>query len=130
MQPSGKLTLGNYLGAMKNWVALQDEYNCYYCVVDLHAITVPQVPKDLRKTTLDVLAQYIASGIDPEKNTFAAAVVSTDSVNLTFRQNEIEAVEHRFGSKALDDAFSVNDNFSIGIVCGNALSDSLIMGHI
>ena len=69
MQPSGKLTLGNYLGAMKNWVALQDEYNCYYCVVDLHAITVPQVPKDLRKTTLDVLAQYIASGIDPEKNT-------------------------------------------------------------
>lgn len=69
MQPSGKLTLGNYLGAMKNWVKLQDEYNCHYCVVDLHAITVPQVPKDLRHTTLEVLAQYIASGIDPEKST-------------------------------------------------------------
>lgn len=68
-QPSGKLTIGNYLGALKNWVDLQDEYNCYYCIVDLHAITVPQVPKDLRARTLEVLAQYIASGIDPEKNT-------------------------------------------------------------
>ncbi|KMT22581.1 tryptophan--tRNA ligase [Clostridium cylindrosporum] len=68
-QPSGKLTLGNYLGALKNWVDLQDDYNCYYCIVDLHAITVPQEPKDLRARTLEVLAQYIASGIDPEKNT-------------------------------------------------------------
>jgi len=69
MQPSGKLTLGNYIGAMKNWVALQDEYDCHYCIVDLHAITVPQIPKDLRRTSLEVLAQYIASGIDPDKNT-------------------------------------------------------------
>lgn len=68
-QPSGKLTLGNYLGALKNWVDLQDEYNCYYCIVDLHAITVPQEPKDLRARTYEVLAQYIAAGIDPEKNT-------------------------------------------------------------
>ncbi|MEF9952739.1 MAG: tryptophan--tRNA ligase [Clostridium sp.] len=68
-QPSGKLTLGNYLGALKNWVDLQDEYNCYYCIVDLHAITVAQDPKDLRARTIEVLAQYIASGIDPEKNT-------------------------------------------------------------
>ncbi len=68
-QPSGKLTLGNYLGALKNWVDLQEDYDCYYCIVDLHAITVPQEPKDLRSRTLEVLAQYIASGIDPEKNT-------------------------------------------------------------
>lgn len=68
-QPSGKLTLGNYLGALKNWVDLQEDYDCYYCIVDLHAITVPQEPKDLRNRTLEVLAQYIASGIDPEKNT-------------------------------------------------------------
>ncbi|QZY55036.1 tryptophan--tRNA ligase [Crassaminicella profunda] len=68
-QPSGKLTLGNYLGALKNWVALQDEYNCYYCIVDLHAITVPQDPKNLRKNTIDALAQYIACGLDPEKST-------------------------------------------------------------
>ncbi|KGG80221.1 tryptophan--tRNA ligase [Caloranaerobacter azorensis] len=69
VQPSGELTLGNYLGAIKNWIELQYEYECYYCIVDLHAITVPQVPKDLRRNTLEILAQYIASGIDPEKNT-------------------------------------------------------------
>lgn len=69
IKPSGDLTLGNYLGAIKNWVKLQDEYDCYYCVVDLHAITVKQEPKNLRKRTLEVLAIYIASGIDPDKNT-------------------------------------------------------------
>jgi len=68
IQPSGDLTLGNYIGAIKNWVKLQEEYNCYYCVVDLHAITVRQNPTDLRKRTLDVLALYLACGIDPEKN--------------------------------------------------------------
>lgn len=69
VQPSGKLTIGNYLGAIKNWVELQDEYDCYYCIVDLHAITIPQVPKELRKSTLEVLALYMACGIDPEKST-------------------------------------------------------------
>ncbi|MCR6513699.1 MAG: tryptophan--tRNA ligase [Clostridium chrysemydis] len=70
MQPSGELTLGNYLGALKNWVNLQEEYDCYFCVVDLHAITVRQKPADLRRRTLELLSIYIASGIDPEKNTF------------------------------------------------------------
>jgi len=69
IQPSGELTLGNYLGALKNWVKLQDDYDCYYCIVDMHAITVRQEPKDLRRRTLEVLAIYIASGIDPDKNT-------------------------------------------------------------
>lgn len=69
IQPSGDLTLGNYLGAIKNWVALQDEFDCYFCVVDLHAITVKQEPKDLRRRTLELLAIYISSGIIPEKNT-------------------------------------------------------------
>jgi len=69
IKPSGDLTLGNYLGAIKNWVKLQEEYDCYYCVVDLHAVTVAQVPAELRKRTLEILAIYIASGIDPEKNT-------------------------------------------------------------
>jgi tryptophanyl-tRNA synthetase len=69
MQPSGSLTLGNYLGALKNWVKLQSEYDCYYCVVDMHAITVPKEPKDLRKNTLEVLANYIAAGLDPEQVT-------------------------------------------------------------
>lgn len=69
IQPSGNLTLGNYLGALKNWVKLQNEYDCFFCVVDLHAITVKQIPADLRKRTLEVLAIYIACGIDPDKNT-------------------------------------------------------------
>jgi len=80
IQPSGELTLGNYLGAIKNWVKLQEEYECYFCVVDLHAITVKQEPKDLRKRTLEVLAIYLASGIDPEKNTmFIQSHVSAHS---------------------------------------------------
>ncbi len=69
IQPSGDLTLGNYIGAIKNWIKLQDEYDCYFCVVDLHAITVRQQPKDLRKRTLEVLSIYIASGINPDKAT-------------------------------------------------------------
>jgi tryptophanyl-tRNA synthetase len=68
-QPSGKLTLGNYLGAIQNWVKLQDEYDCHYCVVDLHAITVPQEAKNLRANAMEVLSLYLASGLDPDKNT-------------------------------------------------------------
>ncbi|MGE4548503.1 MAG: tryptophan--tRNA ligase [Intestinibacillus sp.] len=69
VQPSGKLTLGNYLGAIRNFGPLQEEYNCIYCVVDMHAITVRQEPATLRRQTLEVLAQYIACGLDPEKST-------------------------------------------------------------
>lgn len=69
VQPSGKLTLGNYLGAIRNFPILQEEYNCIYCVVDMHAITVRQDPAALRRSTLEVLAQYIACGLDPEKST-------------------------------------------------------------
>ena len=69
IQPSGELTLGSYLGAIKNWVTLSEEFNCYYCIVDMHAITVRQDPAELRKRTLEQLAQYIACGLDPKKNT-------------------------------------------------------------
>jgi len=69
IQPSGELTLGSYFGAIKNWVKLSEEYECYYCIVDMHAITVRQDPTELRKRTLEQLAQYIACGLDPEKNT-------------------------------------------------------------
>ena len=63
MQPTGFLTLGNYLGAMRNWVALQDEYDCIYSVVDLHSLTVRNEAKDLRERRMSLLAQYIACGI-------------------------------------------------------------------
>ncbi|MBR2928654.1 MAG: tryptophan--tRNA ligase [Oscillospiraceae bacterium] len=69
IQPSGDLHLGNYLGAIKNWVARTDEFDNYYFMADMHTITVRQNPADLRRRTLEQLAQYIACGLDPEKNT-------------------------------------------------------------
>ncbi len=69
IQPSGDLHLGNYLGAIKNWGARSDQYDCFYFMADLHTITVRQTPADLRRRTLEQLAQYIACGLDPEKNT-------------------------------------------------------------
>ena len=72
IQPSGDLHLGNYLGAIKNFVSLQDEYECFFCVVDLHAITVWQDPTQLANKTREVTAAFIASGIDPDKNVLFA----------------------------------------------------------
>lgn len=69
VQPSGRITLGNYLGALSNWTTLQDEYECIFSIVDMHAITVPQNPKELRENALLLLAQYLAVGIDPQKST-------------------------------------------------------------
>lgn len=68
-QPSGELTIGNYMGALRQWVSMQDDYECIYCIVDLHAITARQDPQQFRKATLDVLALYLACGIDPKKST-------------------------------------------------------------
>ena len=67
MQPTSQLHLGNYLGALRNWVALQDQYECIFCAVDLHAITVPQDPEKLRRSTREIIAAYIAAGVDPER---------------------------------------------------------------
>ncbi len=69
VQPSGELTIGNYLGALRQWVKMQDEYECLFCIVDQHAITVRQDPEKLRRATFDVLALYLACGVDPEKST-------------------------------------------------------------
>jgi tryptophanyl-tRNA synthetase len=69
IQPSGALTLGSYIGALKNWAALSNEYDCYYTIVDMHAIVARQDPATLRRTALEQLAQYIACGIDPNNNT-------------------------------------------------------------
>ena len=68
-QPSGQLTLGNYMGALKHWVSMQDDHDCLYMIVDLHAITVRQDPKQLAEACLDGLSLYLACGIDPQKST-------------------------------------------------------------
>ena len=77
IQPSGNLHLGNYLGAIRNWVALQHDYECIFCIVDLHALTQPQDPAELRTSTREVTAAYISAGIDPERCTiFNQSMVS------------------------------------------------------
>ena len=68
VQPTGFLTLGNYIGAVKNWVSLQEEYRCLYSVVDMHSITVRQNPEEFRQRCMEFMCQYIACGLDPEKN--------------------------------------------------------------
>ena len=69
IQATGRLTLGNYLGAINNWVHMQEEYDCYYMIANLHTLTVRNTPEELRENTLKILATYIAAGLDPEKNT-------------------------------------------------------------
>ena len=69
IQATGKLTLGNYLGAIDNWVKMQKEYDCYYMIANLHSLTVRNNPETLRNNTLKILSMYIAAGLDPEKNT-------------------------------------------------------------
>lgn len=69
IQATGSLTLGNYLGALNNWVEMQDEYDCYYMIADLHTLTIRNDPKTLRENTLKLIALYIAAGLNPEKNT-------------------------------------------------------------
>lgn len=75
-QPTGKLHLGNYLGAIKNWGKMIEDYECYFGIVDMHAITIPYVPADLRKNVYDCAAQYMACGLDPQKcNLFLQSMV-------------------------------------------------------
>ncbi len=69
IKPSGDLTLGSYLGAVKNWAERAEQYDCYYFMADMHALTTRQAPEDLRRRTLEQLAQYVACGLDPKKNT-------------------------------------------------------------
>ncbi len=83
-QPTGSLHIGNYLGALKNWVALQDEYEAFYCIVNLHAITLPQDPKSLRQATLDLARIYLAAGVDPEKSTIFVQSDVPEHAELTW----------------------------------------------
>ena len=89
IQPSGNLHLGNYLGAMKQWTALQDEHEAIFCIVDLHAITVPQDPAELRKKTLEVAKMYLAAGIDPEKATLFVQSQVEEHTELAWILNTI-----------------------------------------
>lgn len=87
VQPTGALHLGNYLGSIRQWVDLQHQYDSYFCVVDLHAITVPQDPKKLRQETLQAAAMYLAAGIDPKKSTVFVQSHVTAHAELTWLFN-------------------------------------------
>ena len=84
IQPTGNLHLGNYLGAVRNWVRMQNEYECIFCMVDLHAITVWQDPADLRKSTRELAAAILASGVDPKKNTLFVQSQNPDHAQLAW----------------------------------------------
>ena len=87
MQPTGNLHLGNYLGAIRNWLKLQLEFRCVYCIVDLHAMTMEFEPKQLAKSTREVAAAYIASGVDPKRSVIFAQSHNSDHAELTWILN-------------------------------------------
>ena len=89
IQPSGNLHLGNYLGAIQNWVQLQNDFESIFCVVDMHAITVPQDPENLKRRTLDVAKIYLASGIDPVKSSIFIQSHVSEHAELAWILNTI-----------------------------------------
>ena len=89
IQPSGELHIGNYLGAVKNWVTLQSQYESFFCIVDYHAITVPYEPDDLRRRTRDMAISLIASGIDPSKCTLFVQSAVPEHTELAWIFNTV-----------------------------------------
>lgn len=117
-QPSGELTIGNYIGALRQWVKLQDEFDCIYCIVDLHAITVRQDPIKLRKATLDTLALYLACGIDPQKSTIFIQSHVPEHVQLSW----ILSCYTYFGelsrmTQFKDKSTRYEENINVGLFC-------------
>lgn len=92
IQPSGVLHIGNYLGAIKNWVELQKEYESIFCIVDLHALTVPQDPKQLKKNTLEAASTYLAAGINPQKSMIFVQSHVPEHAELTWLLNTIAKI--------------------------------------
>lgn len=92
IQPSGDLTIGNYLGAIKSFVRMQDQYDCFFGVANLHAITVTQLPADLRRRSLEVIAYIVASGVDPSKATLFIQSQVPEHVELSWVLNSISSI--------------------------------------
>lgn len=117
VQPTGRITLGNYLGAIRNWRPLQDEYNCLYCVVDLHSLTVTQVPAELRKNTMDLVALYIACGIDPDKSSLFIQSHVHEHAELTWILDTIAYVgEMNRMTQFKDKSRKHVDNINMGLM--------------
>src|SRR4026207_657049 len=106
IQPSGELHIGNYLGAVKNWVALQRQYESFFCIVDYHAITVPYDPADLRKRTRDMAVGLLAAGIDPSAGPLVGQSMGPEHTALAWIFNSVTPLgelerQTQFKEKAL-----------------------------
>ena len=113
IQPTGRPTIGNYLGAIKQWKTMQDEYNSIFCIVDMHAITVPQDPQELRKNTFNLLSLYIACGLDPNKSTLFVQSHVPAHAELCWVLNTVAHIGelsrmHQFKSKSAKSRESIN----------------------
>ena len=115
IQPTGALCLGNYLGAIKSWVELQESHDCIFLVVDLHALTVPQVPADLRKRCLSFMAQYIACGIDPEQNTIAIQSHIPEHAELAWVLNTMSYMGELGRMTQFKDKSQKAENINVGL---------------
>ncbi|NTU70099.1 tryptophan--tRNA ligase, partial [bacterium] len=116
IQPSGDLHIGNYLGAIKNWVSLQDTHDNIFCIVDLHAITVPQDPNILKKRILEVANVYLAAGIDPKKSTIFVQSDRPEHSELAWILNTITYMgEMKRMTQFKDKAGDKQDNVSVGL---------------
>jgi len=116
VQPSGNLHIGNYLGAIKNWVELQDEYESIFCVVDLHAITVPQDTEELRRKTIEIAKIYLAAGIDPKKSTIFVQSHIPQHSELAWVLNTITGMsELRKMTQFKDKGGDGNENVGVGL---------------
>lgn len=111
IQPSGNLHIGNYLGAIKNWVTLQDEYESIFCVVDMHAITVPQDPEQLRKKTIEIAKIYLAAGIDPKKSAIFIQSHVSAHAELCWILNTISRMSDLFRMTQFKDKSGIQIDF-------------------
>ena len=130
IQPSGNLHLGNYLGAVRNWVRMQHEYECIFCMVDLHAITVWQDPADLRRSTRELAAAMLASGIDPKKNILFAQSQNPNHAELAWIFNCVA----RLGwlnrmTQFKDKAGKDRENVSVGLYAYPNLMSADILAY-
>lgn len=117
VQPSGNLTIGNYAGAIRNWVALQNGYDCFFAMADMHAITVRQEPALLRRRTLELVSLYLACGIDPEKCTLYVQSQVPQHAELTWVLNSIAYVgEMERMTQFKDKSRKHADNINMGLM--------------
>ena len=117
VQPSGNLTIGNYAGAIRNWVRMQDEYDCFYAIANMHAITVRQDPAELRRRTLELAALYIACGLDPEKCVLYVQSQVPQHAELTWVLNTVTYVgEMQRMTQFKDKSQKHADNINMGLM--------------